>query len=261
MTNTKRRNAALVRAGLAVTLVVGAVGCGDDDGDADAAATTVAAGPSAACTSLVDFNTAASADSDTSTPDGAKALATAVAALWQTATDAIPAAAKSDADVVTAALDDLSNGEAGAFESDATFEAYSRALTAAIDGCGFGAQSVSATESNGEYHFDGVPDQLEVGTIAVTMKNEGAEPHVMVVYRKNDGETRTAEELLALPEEEGQQAGSEVGAVFAGPGSTSVGLVSLTKGSYVYFCPIPVGGGDDGPPHFTKGMFGEFTVG
>jgi hypothetical protein len=236
-----------------LTLATIAVGCGDDEGDADS--------PSAACTSLVDFNAAASADSDTSTADGAKTLGTAVAPLWEAATDAIPDGSEADADVVTAAIDDLTNGDPEAFESDATFEAYSRALTAAVDGCGFAEQSVSATESNGEYLFDGMPDTLEAGTVAVTMANAGAEPHVMIVYRKNDGETRSAEELLALPEEEGQKAGSEVGAVFAMPGASSIGLVLLTRGDYVYFCPIPVGGGDDGPPHFTKGMYGEFTVG
>jgi hypothetical protein len=253
-----RRSAGWVRAGLAVTLVTGLVACGDDDGDAADSATTIATGASAACNGLVDFNAAASGDTDTSTADGAKALAASVGPLWKSAVDAIPANAKADADVVTAAIDDLANGDPAAFESDATFDAYSRALTAAIDGCGFGQQSVSAADSNGEYHFEGVPATLDAGTIAVTMANTGSEPHVMVVYRKNDGETRTAEELLALPEEEGQQAGSEVGGVFALPGSTSVGLVTLTPGDYVYFCPIPVG--DDGPPHFTKGMFGEFTV-
>jgi hypothetical protein len=242
----------LVHAGIALALTAGVVSCGSDDDDT---------GQSAACTSLVDFSAAASADSDTSTADGAKALGMIVAPLWEKAAPAIPAASKSDVEIVTAAIGKLANGDPEAFEADTTFEAYGRALTAAIDRCDFAERSISATESDGKYRFVGVPKKLDSGTLAVTMDNKGAEPHVMVVFRKNDGETRTAEQILALPEEEGQKAGSEVGAVFAGPGMRSVGLVSLTKGNYVYFCPIPIGGGQDGPPHFTQGMFGEFNVG
>ena len=42
------------------------------------------------------------------------------------------------------------------------------------------------------------PEELEEGVYALTMLNDGAEPHVVVVFRKNDGEKRSAEELLAL---------------------------------------------------------------
>jgi hypothetical protein len=239
--------------GAAAILAAGVVACGDDDDDTASAE---------ACSSLVEFNTAASGDgqTDTSTPEGAKALGSVLAPLWEDARDAIPASAKSDTEVVTDAINDLQAGDGAAFAADATFESFNRALTGAIGQCDFAEQAVTATESNGEYRFKGISDSMEPGVVAMSLKNEGVEPHVMVVFRKNDGETRTAEELLALPEEEGQAAGTDVGGVFAEPGASSVGLVNLTPGNYVYFCPIPIGGGDDGPPHFTQGMYGEFTV-
>jgi hypothetical protein len=246
--------------GLVFVAVAGLAGCGDDDDAANAADATAT---SDACASLVEFNTVAAGteDTDTSTPDGAKEFGTQLAPLWEKARDAVPASAADDAQAVTDAIDDLQNGDDAAFNADATFESYSNALTAAIGSCDFATQEVAAVEDGGDYSFEGLPSELDAGVVAITLDNDaGAEPHVMIVYRKNDGETRSAEELLALPEDEGAAAGNEVGAVFAGPGSSSVGLVSLTSGDYVYFCPIPIGGADDAPPHFAHGMYGEFTV-
>lgn len=31
-------------------------------------------------------------------------------------------------------------------------------------------------------------------------------------------------------------------------------------GSYIAVCFIPIGGGEEGPPHFTGGMVAEFDV-
>lgn len=44
------------------------------------------------------------------------------------------------------------------------------------------------------------------------------------------------------------------------PGETKAGIMNLTPGSYVVACFIPVGSKESGAPHFTKGMYGEFTV-
>jgi hypothetical protein len=213
-----------------------------------------------ACDALVEFNAAASGDSDTSTPEGATALGNQLAPLWEKAAAGAPASAKAEADAITAAIDDMKKGDPAKFEADETYEGYTKVLSGSIDACDFATTSVTAKEDAGKYSFAGLPAKLDTGVYAVTLKNEGVEPHVLVIFRKNDGEKRTAEELLALPEEEGNKAGKEVpGGPFAPPGAEGVGLATLEAGDYVYFCPIPIGG-EDGPPHFTEGMFGEFTV-
>ena len=35
----------------------------------------------------------------------------------------------------------------------------------------------------------------------------------------------------------------------------------LPKGHYAVVCFLPVGGGEDGPPHLMEGMITDFTVG
>jgi hypothetical protein len=255
------------RTALAVLLTAGVVACGSDSNKAattgdktgDATTTTAAKGDSAACTAMVAFNDAASGDTDDSTPEASKALGAQLGPLWDKAAPAAPASVKDDVAAVTKALDDLKTGDNTAFDADATFESFTKALGGAIDACGFAKTSVKAVESNGEYHFEGLPATIKAGTVAFELTNTGAEPHVLALVRKNDGENRSAKELLALPEEEGQKAGTEVpGGTFAPPGAEGSGLATLKPGNYVYFCPIPIG--ENGPPHFTKGMYGEFTV-
>ena len=44
------------------------------------------------------------------------------------------------------------------------------------------------------------------------------------------------------------------------PGETKSCVINLTPGTYIFACFLPVGGAGTGAPHFTKGMYGEFTV-
>lgn len=131
-----------------------------------------------------------------------------------------------------------------------------------------------------DYTFDGVPETVAAGsTISITTE-DGGEPHEFVAARLPDGETRSVDELIALPE-------AEFGALFADeegtlvtialPGTTDtpgpvVGDGTLTlPGRYLYLCTFPQGTtvedvqnatgplqGED--PHYTLGMFGELTV-
>ena len=158
-------------------------------------------------------------DNDTSTPEAATALATDLEPLWDAAAEAAPPTSQDNVDLITEAIADLKGGDAATFNADDTFAAYTSVVAEMVEPCGFATSSVTATESDGEYGFEGLPDTLEAGTHAITLKNEGAEDHVIIFYRKNDGETRSAEELLALGEEEGSKAGTEEGAVFAPPGA------------------------------------------
>jgi hypothetical protein len=87
------------------------------------------------------------------------------------------------------------------------------------------------------------------------------EPHELVLFRVNDGVTETIEELLALPEEEAFSKVTPAGVVFAdAPGSEAATMLDLEPGRYAAVCFIPIGGGEDGPPHFTGGMVAELQV-
>jgi hypothetical protein len=82
----------------------------------------------------------------------------------------------------------------------------------------------------------------------------------MGVFRINDDETRSLEEILQLPEEEQMELATPVTFAFAPPGGSFTAFADLEPGRYAALCFIPVGGGEDGPPHFTEGMFAEFQV-
>jgi hypothetical protein len=137
-----------------------------------------------------------------------------------------------------------------------------------------------------DYAFEGLPESVPAGTRLAVENTSSEELHEMVAFRLPDGEERSAEELVALPEE-------ELGALFAGPPATvllappggeqidAVGDGTLAEpGSYVLFCSIPTGAdpeaflaaaeesGDgppatmpgDGPPHFAHGMYADLVV-
>src|SRR5687768_5977260 len=64
--------------------------------------------------------------------------------------------------------------------------------------------------SAADYRLDDLPAEIAGGT-ALTLRNESAtEVHELVAMRLTDGEDRTAEELVALPEQ-------DLRALFAGP--------------------------------------------
>ena len=64
---------------------------------------------------------------------------------------------------------------------------------------------------------------------------------------------------MPFPElmESGEEAMADLtftGVAFGGPDTTSYAAVDLEPGTYYLVCFIPVGGGEDGPPHFMEGM-------
>ena len=133
-----------------------------------------------------------------------------------------------------------------------------------------------------DYGFQGLPDVIGAGS-KISLVNEGTEPHELVAMRLPDEETRSVEELLALPEEElfavfgGQPEPATV--ILAAPGETDmpgavVGDGTLSEpGRYAILCFIPVGSDpsvldpeaegppqSDAPPHAAHGMWAEVTV-
>ena len=112
-----------------------------------------------------------------------------------------------------------------------------------------------------DYAFEGVPDSVPAGTLAFELTNASeAEEHEMVVFRRADGVTQSFGEILNLPEEETEELIVFSAAAFAPPGESGATLADLDAGEYAMVCFIPVGGAEDGPPHFTAGMIKEFTV-
>lgn len=138
-----------------------------------------------------------------------------------------------------------------------------------------------------DYKFVDLPATVRVGT-KFTLSNESQkELHELVAVKLPDSETRSVQELLALPEDqlEAQLGPVEPAMVLirppgAGEEITAVGDGTFTEaGRYAIICSIPVGvdpaafmaaaeAATDGPPqvpgagppHFTEGMYGEITV-
>jgi hypothetical protein len=155
------------------------------------------------------------------------------------------------------------------------------ALLAAACGGGDDTKTVTAVD----YRFDDLPSSVKAGTTLTLKNGSDKELHEMVLARLPDGETRSVEELMRLPED-------QLGALFSGPPALvmfappgdgepilAVGDGKLSeKGRYLVMCSIPTGadpaaflqaaqnssGGPPevagGPPHFTHGMYGEITV-
>ncbi len=134
-----------------------------------------------------------------------------------------------------------------------------------------------------DYGFEDLPDTIQAGT-QLTLRNDSEnEVHELVAMAIPPEETRSAEELIALPEAELFAAipGEPALALVAPPGEESfvaIGDGTLEAGRYLVFCAIPTGADPDeflqaaqeatdgppqvdgGPPHFTSGMYAELTV-
>jgi hypothetical protein len=143
-------------------------------------------------------------------------------------------------------------------EQEAAFDAtYEHDL----DACGVAEVPVTAAD----YSFAATLPS-SAGPVAFELTNDGKESHVFVVARLRDGQTGTAEDAFASIEDEAgfDEVFESVTSVFADPGTTEHVTTDLASGSYLAFCPIPLGSvpGTEGtgPPHFTEGMVTFFDV-
>ncbi len=245
-----------------VTLALAGTACSDDDdasetgSNADATTEETTGGGSgegdaqlaAFCDSFAEATVAFEGEEPPPREEG-EALLTEVE---QTTPDALAEPVES---IVTAAREAL-EGNDDAFD-DAFFESIAAVDAYRFDNCPTGAQvEVAAVE----YAFENAPDTVPAGTVAFKMTNEGQEEHEMVLFARADGETRSFQELVELPEAESEEAMRFVGAAFAPPGADGVVIADLEPGDYAMACFIPVGGAEDGPPHVSEGMLTEFTV-
>jgi hypothetical protein len=136
-----------------------------------------------------------------------------------------------------------------------------------------------------DYAFEGLPASVPAGTRLAIANDAPAELHELVAIRLPDDETRTADELMALPEAEADAllgGGPPAAVLLAEPGGepiSAVGDGTLSEpGRYLVLCAIPTGvapadylaaaaeAGDGppqvegGPPHFVHGMYTELVV-
>ena len=150
--------------------------------------------------------------------------------------------------------------------------------------CGGGGDDTE-TVTAADYAFQDLPGTVDAGTTLNLTNVSTQEIHEMVVIRIPDNERRPVGELLDLPEAEQEAifgAGEPAMVLVAPPNRgeviKAVGDGTLTEeGRYAVVCFIPVGadpaaylaaaqnpdagppvGG--GPPHVTRGMFGEIRV-
>ena len=72
----------------------------------------------------------------------------------------------------------------------------------ALLGTGCGGDDDTETVTAADYQFKNLPSSVKAGT-TLTLKNDSdKEIHEMVISRLPDGETRSAEELVGLPDEQ-----------------------------------------------------------
>lgn len=165
-------------------------------------------------------------------------------------------------------------------DEDAVGATTTTAVLAPSD-AGGGTVEVTAVD----YGFVGIPTSLPAGSELRLTNSSEREVHEIVLFRLPEGETRSAQELLMLPEEEGGQVtGRPRGVTVALPGEEGqvvVGDLTVDEaGRYLMICGIPTGADPQayrdllaappasdeppdipgGPPHLTQGMVAEFTV-
>ena len=186
-----------------------------------------------------------------------------------------------DADAeATASVEATATGEATATEATATESA-----TATAEATEAAAETVEVTAV--DYGYEGLPETVKAGTKFTLVNSSESELHEFVAFRVPDDETRSAEELTKLSEEElgPLLANGPATVILAAPGTgpdaniPAVGDGTLTEpGRYIIICGIPTGAdpeaylaaaatsGNEAPqveggaPHFVAGMYGEVTV-
>jgi len=120
-----------------------------------------------------------------------------------------------------------------------------------------GSRDINIEEK--DFAFE-ISDTIRPGLVKITAKNTGKESHQVQIARWNDGVTQ-AQFDAALKNPDPSAIFKIVtftgGANAVPPGGSQVAYENLTPGNYSLLCFLE---GDDGMPHFTKGMVKSFTV-
>ena len=283
MTNSWRT---ILRTLLALGLLVTAA-CGSDDEDPALSGVATTAAPEEAggdeeeqpaedgsdyCGALQAFHTQIFQVQleDDATEEDIQAAFDTLDPLWADVEASAPDEHADAIDELGASIDALGEGDAESFNADDTATTYFSMVSDSLDGCVDEVIEITGVD----FAFTGVPETMPSGPIGLRFTNgtDADEQHEFIIFKKADGETRTAEEILNDPATQEQGPGEFAGAVFATPGTTAGTFLDLAPGEYIAVCFIPVGSGElseeavesgeeeGGPPHFTQGMVAEFTV-
>jgi hypothetical protein len=235
---------------MALTLAVGAAACGDDDSASSASL------PPDVCAAGQELGSLFVQMPQDPAAIPAFATDTALPIVARLEAGATGPVADHVAHLKMVFEDVAESGDPSELESPAYAEAAGAVGKMVHEDCGANRAQIKAVE----YAFEGVPDELDAGLTSFAFTNEGAEEHEMVLVRRADGVQESLDELLALPEEESMSKIEMAGVTFAAPGNTSYLAADLQPGTYFLVCFIPVGGAEDGEPHFMHGMKAELTV-
>jgi hypothetical protein len=264
----------LVLGGASLALAATMVACGSDDsgGDDTTAAETSAseesADPAEFCEASVDLEAAFSmgpAVEDTASPEEQQAALEEFAGMVEPQLAEVEETAPEEiSDTVTEATglvrEALSGGDPSTLEGPEFQQADDEIDDYMLAECGY--EQLEATGV--DYEYEGLPDTIPGGVVAITFTNEGEELHEIGLARINDDVTMPVEEVLALPEEQVFSMIQLAGVTFAAPGESETTFLRMEPGRYGAACFVPQGTTHDtegaGPPHFTLGMFAEFTV-
>ena len=264
---------------IALGTALAVTGCSDDASTPaapSAAATDVTAASTAAdlnpdfCSALVAFDRLdppGGEDSEKEYTAAIQRYAQAIESPLATMAANAPDALAAPLETLNSLLPALKQGDIPSYEGPAGSAAIEEVEQAAAAGCGFERVAVTAQD----YSFTPDRASLAAGPVSFQLTNDGAEPHVFLLLRKPEGDTREDTAIVGefLEREFSGDAAqmSEVqdevvpgGGPFAMPGSTGSHVLDLSAGTYIYWCPIPQGETGDGPPHFALGMIGELTV-
>lgn len=312
MTTTWRT---LLRIFLTLALVVGVAACGDDDDEpaasGDTASEDASASEDSASEDEASDDDAASGDAaasgdfcgalqtfhgaifetqleDDATAEDIQAAHDSLDPLWSDVEASAPEELSDPVEELGATIDALGEGDAEPFNDDETAVTYFSMVSDTLDDCVDEVIEVTAVD----FAFTGMPESIPSGPIGLRLENatEADEEHELIIFKKAEGDTRSAEEILNDPASQEQGPGEFAGAIFASPDSTAGTFLDLTPGDYIGVCFVPVGsgehdmpeaddsaedGGEDqatdddsaeeeeeegGPPHFTEGMVVEFSV-
>jgi hypothetical protein len=259
--------------GASLVLAATMVGCGSDDDSGDTASGTTTAAeadPAEFCEAAVDFEAAIGMgppiDFETATPEEIHAaleefgtqLEPRLAEVEELAPDEI----SEDVTTSTGLIREvLSTGDDTIFEQPEFTEADTAIDDYMLAECGY--EQIEATGV--DYEFEGIPETVPSGVVALTLHNEGEESHEIGLVRINDDVTAPIEELIALPEEEAFSMVTFIGRAASEPGESDTVFLRMEEaGRYGAVCFYPQGTTHDvegtGPPHAALGMVSEITV-
>lgn len=262
------------------------VACGSDGTDSssnttasDTTASTgagtvgeVAAADAPYCVAALALNTDPGPDIDfaTATPDeiaaGVQSYATdTLRPLFDDIEAEAPAELNDAVETFGAAIDEvIDTGDPSALESPEVAAASETAHAYDLAHCGYLEAEVAASD----YQFEDVELEYSKGPVSFELTNDGPEVHEMILLKVRPQVAETAEELLALPEEEALSKVDVVSTIGPlEPRGTDYMVADLEPARYIVACFLPQGSTSlqaletaEGAPHASLGMFRAISV-